>query len=659
MAQELLMGNAIIGLAALSAGVGMVSGYPGTPSTEILETVASHNQDGLVHVEWSTNEKAALEVAAGASYAGVRCLVTMKQVGLNVASDPLMSLVYVGVKGGVVLVVADDPGPISSQTEQDTRRFAGFAKLPVLDPCSPEEAAAMVPYAFDLSERFHTPVIVRPTTRICHSCVSIDSPPPRAPHTPEGFACDPKWVIFPQRAYQAHLDINERLPSIAHEFDDYSGNTVMRREGGRPASAAPTYPISPLRRGIVTGGVSQAYVLEALQGTTLLDDIDLPVCHVATPYPFPTRFAASFLADIDEVLVIEELDHVLEDALLQLVGARHLSVTVRGKLTGDTRAAGENTVESVSADIAAFLGRATLGKAGDDLPTGDEVDSVAAPGEPPSLPIRPPVLCAGCPHRASFYAVKRALAGQKVRYAGDIGCYTLGNAAPLNTTDTCLCMGAGITIAQGAHIAEPDATNVAFVGDSTFFASGLTGVVNAVYNENDFLLVVLDNSTTAMTGQQPHPGTGITMMGGHHDPMGIPAILRAIGVSCVIEANPFNHSEAVEAVRHAVGEPGRGVRAVIFKAPCIAISKPDPRSYIDHTLCTGCHKCIRDLGCPALFIDEDHVSIEPSLCYGCTLCEQVCPFDAISHGDAPQTPSFASQATSPSTGQASQNGGTR
>ncbi len=641
MAKELLMGNAAIGLAALGAGVGLVSGYPGTPSTEILETVAAHNRDGAVHVEWSTNEKAALEVAAGASYAGVRCLVTMKQVGLNVASDPLMSLVYVGVKGGVVLVVADDPGPISSQTEQDTRRFGGFAKLPVLDPSSPEEAATMVPYAFDLSERFHTPVILRPTTRICHSCVGIDPPSPLPPHAPEGFVRDSKWVIFPRRAYQAHLEINERLPLIAHEFDDYPGNTIALEGRGGVAygrSASPTRaqpPVTdtvgttpPIRRGIVTGGVSHAYALEALRATCLSDTAGLPVCHVATPYPFPTNFAASFLVDLDEVLVVEELDHVIEDALLQLVGTRHLKVTVRGKLTGDAREAGENTVESVLADLTAFL----------EVPVGERTsDDPETPMAQPPLPVRPPVLCAGCPHRASFYAVKRALAGRKVRYAGDIGCYTLGNAAPLDTTDTCLCMGAGITIAQGAHIAEPDAVNVAFVGDSTFFASGLTGVVNAVYNRNDFLLVVLDNSTTAMTGQQPHPGTGITMMGEHHDPIDIPAVLHALGVSCVVEANPFDHAGATSAVKRVLDGSDGGVRAVVFKAPCIAVSKPGPRSHVDRTLCTGCHACIRDLGCPALSIDGDRVSIEASLCYGCMLCEQVCPFGAIAHDGVPRT----------------------
>lgn len=615
MPRELLMGNAAIGLAALGAGVGLVAGYPGTPSTEILETVAAHNTDKRVHVEWSTNEKAALEVAAGASYAGMRCMVTCKQVGMNVLSDPLMSLTYIGVKGGLVVVVADDPGPISSQTEQDTRRFGSFSKVPVLDPATPEEAAAMVPYAFELSERYATPVILRPTTRVCHSCADIEPPASVAPAPVVGFERDPKWIIFPARAYQGHCEINDRLPKIAAEFCSYPGNIV--EHVGAASTAIPP------RRAIFCGGVSHGYVMEALQNPQVIGSCGVDVIRIATPFPFPDAFALSALEGIEEVLVIEELDHVIEDELLRLAGQHHLSVEVRGRRSGHARNAGENSVESVSTDVAAFLGT-------DFSPAEGSVDPDA-----PALPVRPPVLCAGCPHRASFFAIKRALAGRKVLYSGDIGCYTLGNAAPLFTTDTCLCMGAGITIAQGAHIAEPDAVNVAFVGDSTFFASGITGVVNAFYNQNDILLAVLDNSTTAMTGQQPHPGIGMTMMGEQHTPVSIAAVLKAIGLECVLEVDPLDHAAAKAAVKQAADQPG--VKAVIFKSPCIQLIKPAPLSHVDEQKCTGCRACIKQLGCPALITRDGKAAIEPSLCYGCTLCEQICPTGAISHdegGDA-------------------------
>lgn len=605
MATELLMGNAIIGLSALAAGVGLVAGYPGTPSTEILETVAANNPDGKVHVEWSTNEKAAFEVAAGASYAGVRCMVTCKQVGLNVAADPLMSLNYVGVKGGYVVVCADDPGPISSQTEQDTRRFGSFSKIPVLDPATPEECLELVPYAFELSERYATPVIVRPTTRICHAYTGVERPVPVPPAQPEGFDYDPKWVIFPPRALRGHHEINDRLPRIAADFATHPLNTVTHLGQG-PAACV-----------VFTGGVSHGYALEALSNPQVRGDNAVDVVHIATPFPFPDDFATQALADARDVLVLEELDSVIEDDLLRIAGARHLPVTVHGKRTHEAKDAGENSVESAARDIAAFLG------------TPAQAARNAQQPDAPQLPVRPPVLCAGCPHRSSFYAVKQALRGKKVAYAGDIGCYTLGNAAPLNTTDTCLCMGAGITVAQGAHIAEPDAVNVAFVGDSTFFASGITGVVNAVYNQNQLLLVVLDNSTTAMTGMQPHPGTGLTMMGVKHDPISISAVLKAIGLSCVVEANPHDNAAAIAAVKQAAA--AGGVSAVIFKAPCTHLVKPAPSAVVDPQLCTGCRTCIKQLGCPAFIWRDGKLVIDPGLCWGCTLCEQVCPFDAISH----------------------------
>lgn len=585
------MGNEAIGLGAIHAGVNLVAGYPGTPSTEILETVAKNN-DGSIHVEWSVNEKAALEVAAGGAYAGARVLVTMKQVGLNVASDPLMSLAYVGVKGAMVIVSADDPGPISSQTEQDTRHFAHFCKLPVFDPSSPEEAYEMIKDAFDFSEKYQTPVLFRPTTRICHGCGDILVDEKYEKHIPEGFVKDTmRWVIFPRTSFLNHQMIEKRNPQIGDEFSSYRFNTITGSG----------------KKGICTHGASYGYVMENLEGS----NGEAKVFKVATPFPFPEKQALDFLRGLDEVMCFEELDPVLERELIYICGKYGLNVKIHGKIDGCVQSAGENSAESVAKVLESFLGI---------KPTE------SAFPKPPELPVRPPVLCAGCPHRASFYAVKQAVKGRKAVFSGDIGCYTLGNAMPLDMVDTCLCMGADVTIAQGLHIIEPDTLNFSFIGDSTFFASGITGVVNAVYNQNDIILIVLDNSTTAMTGHQPHPGTGVTMMGEVAQKVSIEAILKAIGLTSVETVDPLDLSAAVGAVQRAAEKSG--VRAVIFKSPCIAVTKSEKKYEITDK-CVGCKKCISQLGCPAIVIDEGRVTVEKSLCFGCSLCAQVCPVGAI------------------------------
>lgn len=625
--KKFLMGNEAIGLGAMHAGVNLVCGYPGTPSSEILETVAKNN-DGSIYVEWSVNEKAAMEVAAGASYAGARTLVTMKQVGLNVASDPLMSLAYVGVKGGMVVVSADDPGPISSQTEQDTRHFAQFVKLPVFDPTSPEEAYAMIKDAFALSEEYGTPVLFRPTTRICHGCAALEIADHWEPHRPAGFVKDPKWTIFPRLSYQNHLKIEARNPVLGEKLSSCRFNQVS---GGGT-------------KGIATGGVSYQYVKENLNN----DDRNPKLFKVATPHPFPEKLALEFLQGLSEVMVIEELDPVIERELVYLCGKHHLNITIRGKLSGDVQQAGENSVESVEAVLRTFLERPGSANTGTKQTETEHTESEYTRGESaegkaentelteagnetaPPLPVRPPVLCAGCPHRASFYAVKQAMKGKKAVYAGDIGCYTLGNALPLDMVDTCLCMGADLTVAQGLQHIEPDTKHFAFIGDSTFFASGLTGAVNAVYNQCDITLIVLDNSTTAMTGQQPHPGTGRTMMGNDGEKISIPAVLTAIGVKKVAVVNPLHLDAAVAAVKEAAAY--EGVSAVIFASPCIAVSKPSPVYEVEADRCIGCKICIRELGCPALLMKGKKALIEPSLCYGCSLCAQICPRQAIKGG---------------------------
>lgn len=595
---EFLMGNEAIALGAIQAGVGFVAGYPGTPSTEILETIAKRN-DGSIYVEWSVNEKAAMEVAAGAAYSGVRTLVTMKQVGLNVASDPLMCLAYIGVKGGTVIVVADDPGPISSQTEQDTRHYAQYSKLPVFDPSSPEEAYEMIGDAFEYSEKYGTPVLFRPTTRVCHGCTSIELKETVNLPKPEGFIKDSKWVIFPRLAHANHMKIEARNVELEDVFSNYRFNTLEKSA-------------SHNKKAIVTGGVSYEYVREALS----ILETDCTLLKIGTPHPFPAKLAVELLEHVDEVFVVEELDPVIERELIYLCGKHNLKVTILGKLTGDIANAGENTVESVRVCLSKYLG--ITKEVGLDLP------------QTPPLPIRPPVLCAGCPHRASFYAVKKAMKGRKAVFTGDIGCYTLGNAAPLDMVDTCLCMGAGITIAQGLHIVDSDTVHFSFIGDSTFFASGITGVANGVYNEHNMVVVILDNSTTAMTGHQPHPGTGKTMMGSISEKISIENVLLALGVTSVQKVDPLDHKAAIDAAKIAADTPG--VSAIIYESPCIAVTKPAPRSYVETETCIGCRKCIQELGCPAIVLDQNKVKIEPALCYGCSLCESICPVGAIKGG---------------------------
>src|SRR5574344_524562 len=618
------MGNEAIALGALQAGVNLVSGYPGTPSSEIIEYITKYKGDCGTYVEWSVNEKAAVEVAAGASYAGSRVLVTMKQVGLNVASDPVMCLSYVGVKGGMVIVSADDPGPISSQTEQDTRHFAHFSKLPVFDPSTPLEAYEMIQDAFEYSEKFNTPVILRPTTRVDHGYASMEIAPLPKARAVEGFSKDTKrWVIFPRTSFMNHKRVFDRNEHILP--DDFSSSKYNFIEGK-------TVTVRGKRLGIITSGISYAYVKEAL---SLLGRDDTLVMKVGTPYPFPEKKAREFLSSADEIIAVEELDPVLERELVYLCGKYHLGNTVLGKLSGDMQEAGENSVESVKAVLEKFLVSADSADSSDSSNGGIAAfDRSRSVSKGPDLPVRPPVLCAGCPHRGSFYAVKQAMKGQKTVYCGDIGCYTLGNAAPLDMCDTCLCMGADITKAQGFFHAENDRKCFSFIGDSTFFASGITGVVNAVYNQAKITICVLDNSTTAMTGHQPHPGTGMTMMGNIVDKISIGKILSAAGVDPVLTVNPFDQKEAVEAVKKA--SAADGVSAVIFKAPCIAVAaklgfKSQSGMTVNESKCIGCRKCITELGCPALVFRSEikKAHIETSLCTGCTLCAQVCPVKAI------------------------------
>jgi len=590
MGKRILTGNNAIAFGALTAGVNVVCGYPGTPSTEILETIADH-KDSSVYVEWSANGKAALEVAAGASIAGARTMVALKQSGLNDASDSVLTLAYMGIKGGMVIVSADDAGPHASHTEQDTRSFAALSRIPIFDPSSPEEAYEMIGEAFRVSELYGTPVILRPTTRVClgKSAVFVRR---RVPHVPTGFEKDPKkWVPYPKNAHINHIKIEKRNPIIADMFSELKYNSIFGRG----------------KIGVAVSGISCGYVREALEGVT-----NVRIFTVGTPYPFPEKKALEFLRSVKKVLVIEELDPVIERELTYLCGKHGLKKQISGKLDGAMPIAGEYTPKIVSDAIGRFVfGLEPEAKQEEALPV---------------LPVRTPTLCAGCPHRASLYAVKQALKGRKYVCGGDVGCSLLGSAAPLEMIDTCLSLGAGITLSQGIHRIQPDTLNVAFMGDSSFFATGFSGIVNATHNEADLLVCILDNSASALTGQQPHPGSGMTMMGSDKSGIDIEAVLRSLGLSYVKTIDPMMLDEAIAAVRAAADV--KGVRAIVFKSPCAAIAKPTKKFYVSGS-CVACKKCIRELGCPAILIYDDVVRIDSSICNGCGLCAQICQIHTI------------------------------
>ena len=593
--RKYLLGNEAIAYGILEAGVSLVSGYPGTPSSEIIPFIVQHVEryGRPPHVEWSVNEKVALEVAAGASYCDVRTAVVMKHVGLNVAADPLMTLAYTGTKGGLVLVVADDPGCFSSQNEQDSRRYSQFAKIPCLDPSTPQEAYDFTKYAFALSELFEIPVMLRPTTRVSHARASVtlsgSYSDQRSPH----FQKDPKqWVMVPAHARERHAELNRIQPLLRAELASLNNLTLKRS-----------------RFGVVTAGVAAKYVEEALTKLCL----DPSVLRIAA-YPLNNDQIATLVSNSRQLLIVEELEPVIEEQVRALAG----SVEVYGKLTGHVQREGELTVDRVLHSI---------GRAADQCAAAD-VPAVLIAAEH-TLPQRHPVLCAGCPHRATFYALKKVFTKAAI-YVGDIGCYTLGVSQ--GTIDTTLCMGASISMGSGFS-AACDRDIVSVIGDSTFIHTGVPGLINAVYNGARLTLVIMDNGTTAMTGHQPHPCTGVNALGACTVPTPMEDLIKAIGVQGLYVVDPYNLFETADALTKA--KNGDGVQVVIARRPCIisakkvgTLTKAKKRvTIVCQNYFASCKLC-STLFCPAISYSETSALIAED-CVGCGVCEQICEFDAI------------------------------
>jgi indolepyruvate ferredoxin oxidoreductase alpha subunit len=583
MERRYLLGNEAIAHACTESGVDFVSGYPGTPSSEVIDVLRAQPEHSY-YVEWSVNEKVALENALAAAWCGVRALCTMKHVGLNVAADPLMTSAYTGVTGGLVIMSADDPFAHSSQNEQDTRCYAHFARVPCLDPASVQEAYDMVRDAFSLSEELGLPVIFRPTTRICHSKGDVElGEQQKSPRKGE-FHKDPRqYVVIPAHTRVLHKKLNEKQPAIRKRLVELGYNRYKVR--GRTA--------------VITSGIAASYVQELIP-----DDVSFLKIGA---YPIDEEWLGDFVQKHDKVLVIEELAPEVEETVRQVSG----TVPVLGKKSGYAPYEGELSPPAVAAIMvkAGFLPKNPFGQA-----------------EPvQNLPVRPPILCAGCLHRGAFYAIKKVF--KDAIYPSDIGCYTLG--LQLGVVDTTICMGASITVASGiAHSGETRDV-VCTIGDSTFLHTGIQGLMNAVYNGADITVVILDNRITAMTGHQPNPNTGMTACGTESPPVSLEAVCRACGVTFVETVDPYDITGMVNVLQEA--KKRRGVKVVIAKQMCVIMARrlgvKRGRYAVDPEICTGCGTCVR-FGCPAIEFADEKATIN-ELCNGCSICAQLCPVGAI------------------------------
>ena len=583
----LLSGNEAIARGAYEAGVTVATAYPGTPSTEILENIVAYKD---IYAEWSPNEKVALEVGTGAAIAGRRVLVTMKHVGVNVAADPLFTLSYTGIRGGLVIVTADDPAMHSSQNEQDNRNYAKFAKIPMLEPSDSQEAKEYVKLALEISERFDTPVMLRSTTRISHSksIVQLSEPAPQVikgelEKQPE------KFVMLPKFARIRHPLVEERIQQLSAFADTFEENIME---------------VNDTSIGIITSGVCYQYAKESFPGYSFLK--------LGMAYPLPLTMIREFASRVEKLYVFEELDPFFEEQV------RSLGIDVTGK------------------EIFPICGELDPTSAEEGI-TGKKEQ----PGlEPPrvTLPPRPPNMCPGCPHRGIFYTLKK----QGVFVTGDIGCYTLGALPPLNTMDTCICMGAGIGHALGIEKAlgsEGPGRAVAVIGDSTFLHSGITGLLDIVYNKGTSTVIILDNRTTALTGRQEHQCTGFTIRGEETKSVDIASLCSALGVDSVNKVNPYNLDEIRSVLTEEISRPEPSV--IIAEAPCVLHRRREKFSegpfMIEENTCVGCKTCLQ-VGCPAIEWQEGEngkgkARIIYPLCTGCAVCAQLCKKTAIQRKD--------------------------
>ena len=598
----LLLGNEAIARGAVEAGVAFATTYPGTPSSEISLSLFQISRECDLYFEYSTNEKVALEVAAGAANSGVKTMCMMKHVGLNVAADPLMTLAYVGVKGGLVILTADDPFMFSSQNEQDNRYYGKLSGLSIIEPSSVQEAKEMIPYAFDLSEKLKEPVIFRTTTRVNHSTGIVTLGTIRKRNIKGDFAKDPfNLVTVPAVSRKLHVKLLENIQkaqkiSETSEYNLSSGNGAW---------------------GIVCNGVSYNYVCDAVRDLDIEDKIS--ILRIGFSHPLPEKRIKQFAAEREKILVVEEGEPYMEEAVKSFAQEAGIVIPIHGKEEGLFSRLYEFNPSLVRRVIARFFG----------VPfTEAEVPDLT---DVPEIPQRPPNLCAGCSHRATFYAVKKAVEGRETIYPTDIGCYTLGFLPPLSMGDFLVCMGSSVSSSCGFSKVT-DKKVISFIGDSTFFHSGITGLVNAVFNNHNFTLVILDNGTTAMTGHQPNPGVDMSHLNpGDYGRISIEEIVKGIGVKHVTVIKPFRIKKSIEAIREAVDY--EGVSVVISKEICTLYAKGlkrlKARPFYVTDKCRDHKDCITSLGCPAFFIAEGRVKIDPDICVGCAVCAQICPENAI------------------------------
>jgi indolepyruvate ferredoxin oxidoreductase alpha subunit len=575
--KALLSGNEAIARGAYENGVTVATAYPGTPSTEILENMVNYKDK--IYCEWSPNEKVAMEVAIGASFGGARTLVAMKHVGLNVAADPFLTLSYTGVKGGMVVVSADDPSMHSSQNEQDNRHYARLAKVPMLEPSDSQEAKDFVGIALDISEQFDTPVLLRTTTRISHSKTVVELKDRREKPEPAEFERAPqKFVMIPGHARLRHIEVEERLKKL----EEYANNAEINRIEWGDAKI-----------GVITSGISYQYVKEAMPEASVLK--------LGLTYPLAKDLIRSFAEKVDTLFVVEELDPFLEEQIkamgIKVTGKDKLPLiyefdqgVIRERLLGEKR-----KEDNILSDV--------------------------------SLPPRPPVLCPGCPHRGVFYVLKKL----KLVVTGDIGCYTLGVVPPLSAMDTTVCMGASVGMAFGVELALKDKVKhkvVGVIGDSTFVHSGITGLIDIVYNKGASTVIILDNRITGMTGHQDNPATGKTLMGEHTHQLDLGEVARAVGVKSVRVIDPYDLGETERVIREEIAKDEPSV--IITNRPCVLIVKDKEwdKYQVDQELCRSCGMCYK-VGCSAIYKENGKAKIDILFCTGCGICGQVCRFNAI------------------------------